>query len=151
MLVQQIITGGQTGVDRAAMDAALARGIPLGGWCPRGRRAEDGVIDAKYPLKETPSDSYPERTRWNARDADGVLILTRGAPSGGTRLGLEYAQSLHKPVHVVDLDGAANVGGVQAFIAAHGIQKLGVGGPRESQNPGIYQAAMKFLTALFAA
>lgn len=148
-MVEQIVTGGQTGVDRAAMDFALENGIPLGGWCPRGRRAEDGVIDKKYPLRETPTESYAERTRWNARDADGVLILTRGEPSGGTRLGLEHAQRLGKPVLVIDLNQPFDVASVRNWLVAHRIRQLGVGGPREGQHPGIYQAAMKFLTTLF--
>ena len=72
----KIISGGQTGVDRAALDVALELGLPCGGWCPRGRRAEDGPIDPRYPLTETPWDGYPQRTEWNVRDADGTLILT---------------------------------------------------------------------------
>ena len=83
-LVEKIVSGGQTGVDRAALDVALELGIPCGGWCPRGRRAEDGALSARYPLMETPSDDYVQRTTWNIRDSDGTLILTRGEPTGGT-------------------------------------------------------------------
>src|SRR3989442_2721366 len=84
----EIVSGGQTGVDRAALDTALALGLPCGGWCPRGRRAEDGPLPTRYPLRETPSSSYPERTVWNVRDSDGTLILHRGRLSGGTALTL---------------------------------------------------------------
>ena len=73
----EIVSGGQTGVDRAALDVALALGLACGGWCPRGRRAEDGPLPARYPLRETPSASYPERTEWNVRDSDGTLVLHR--------------------------------------------------------------------------
>ena len=73
--IAKLISGGQTGVDRAALDAALAAGLPIGGWCPKGRLAEDGVIPLRYPLQETPSQQYAQRTRWNVRDADGTLIL----------------------------------------------------------------------------
>src|SRR5436305_1193025 len=81
-----IFSGGQTGVDRAALDVALELGIPCSGWCPRGRRAEDGTIPPRYPLQETRSLAYPVRTRWNVRDSDGTLILTRGRPDRGTAL-----------------------------------------------------------------
>lgn len=79
----KIISGGQTGVDRAALDVALELGLPCGGWCPRGRRAEDGVIAERYPLTETRSARYAVRTVRNVRAADGTLVLTRGQPSGG--------------------------------------------------------------------
>src|SRR3989442_8006923 len=82
----EIVSGGQTGVDRAALDTALALGLTCGGWCPRGRRAEDGPLPARYPLRETPSASYPERTEWNVRDSDGTLVLHHGRLRGGTAL-----------------------------------------------------------------
>src|SRR5437660_8666127 len=97
----KLISGGQTGVDRAALDVALELGLPCGGWCPRGRKAEDGVIPDRYPLAETPSPSYRQRTRWNVRDSDGTLILVRGRPTGGTALTLASARRLGKPVLVV--------------------------------------------------
>src|SRR5438876_1977372 len=91
MIVSKIISGGQTGVDRAALDVALELGIPCGGWCPQGRRAEDGVIPARYPLRETPWWGYPQRTEWNVRDSDGTLILAEGEPDRGTVLTRELA------------------------------------------------------------
>src|SRR5437588_11049303 len=102
-MLQRIISGGQTGVDRAALDVALELGIPCGGWCPRGRRAEDGPIPEKYPLKETSTKEYPQRTEQNVCDADGTLILTRGQPDRGTALTAKLANRHRKPLYVVDL------------------------------------------------
>ena len=102
-VIGKIVSGGQTGVDRAALDVAQELGIPRGGWCPRGRLAEDGPIDARYPLEETPSSEYAQRTRWNVRDSDGTLVLTRASPRGGTAFTLRCARRLHRPVLVVDL------------------------------------------------
>src|SRR5512132_1315628 len=82
----RIVSGGQTGVDRAALDAAMAFGLACGGWVPRGRRAEDGAVPPRYPMRETRGYTYAERTRRNVRDSDGTLILTRGRPTGGTAL-----------------------------------------------------------------
>src|SRR6266851_4977853 len=93
----KIISGGQTGVDRAALDVALELGIPCGGWCPKGRRAEDGRIPKRYPLVETPTPAYPVRTEWNVRDSDGTLVLARGQASGGTALTIEFATDYGKP------------------------------------------------------
>src|SRR5512134_3746342 len=103
MKIERVVSGGQTGVDRAALDAALALGLPCGGWCPRGRRAEDGAIPLHYPLRETPTARYPQRTEWNVRDSDGTLILTRGRPRGGTAYTISVARRLGRPLLVVDL------------------------------------------------
>src|SRR5947209_13063019 len=99
-MVAKIVSGGQTGVDRAALDVALELGLPCGGWCPRGRRAEDGPLPARYPLTETSWEGYPQRTRWNVRDSDGTLILTRGQPDRGTALTIKLAQRLGKPYRI---------------------------------------------------
>src|SRR3954447_23558628 len=99
----KLISGGQTGVDRAALDVALALGIPCGGWCPKGRKAEDGPIPERYPLTETPSGSYSQRTRWNVRDADATLILTWGQPTSGTLLTVNACRGTDKPHLVLDL------------------------------------------------
>ncbi|PSQ85488.1 MAG: molybdenum cofactor carrier, partial [Bacteroidetes bacterium QH_2_63_10] len=90
--MRKIISGGQTGVDRAALDAALAFNVPVGGWCPKGRRAEDGQIPDRYPLEETPSEAYEQRTAWNVRDSDGTLIITDGSLEGGTALTMTEAR-----------------------------------------------------------
>jgi len=144
-VVRKVVSGGQTGVDRAALDAARSLGLPHGGWCPRGRRAEDGPIDAGYPLEETPTDDYAERTRWNVRDSDGTLVLTRGRPSGGTALTVGLARRQGRPLLVLDLTARPDAGDVARWIHEAGIGVLNVAGPRESQKPGIYEEARLFL------
>jgi len=143
--LRKIVSGGQTGVDRAALDVAASHGLPAGGWCPKGRKAEDGIIPEEYPLEETPSPRYPVRTAWNVRDSDGTLILTRGRPSGGTALTHEEAGRRSKPVLVVDLDRDPAPEGVRKWLRVNGIQVLNVAGPRESTQPGIGEAAATFL------
>lgn len=144
-VVEKIISGGQTGVDRAALDVALRLDIPCGGWCPRGRLAEDGVIAKRYPLAETPSRKYRVRTQWNARDSDGTLIITRGRCRGGTALTEELATQLGKPCLVVDLDQDPDVRGIHAWLLAEQIRVLNVAGPRESQRGGIHDRALTLL------
>ena len=97
-----ILSGGQTGVDRGALDAALEVGVECGGWCPDGRTAEDGRIPDRYPLVELEGAGYAERTRRNVEDSDGTLILCVGAPVGGTALTLELCGVLSKPVCLID-------------------------------------------------
>lgn len=143
-----VVSGGQTGVDRAALDAALALGFPCGGWCPRGRKAEDGPIDQRYPLEETPSARYSQRTRWNVRDSDGTLILTEGPPTGGTDLTRRVAERLGRPCHVVDLSRTRAVVPVVSWIRSNGIGVLNIAGPRESTCPGIGKRAKKYLNGL---
>src|SRR5205807_8090891 len=104
----KIVSVGQTGVDRAALDVAVELGLACGGWCPKGRRAGDGVIPNRYPLAETPREKYPQRTEWNVRDSDGTLILTRGRPKGGTALTKSLARRLRKPCLVLDLSQSAD-------------------------------------------
>jgi hypothetical protein len=148
-LMRKVLSGGQTGVDRAALDVALRLGLPCGGFCPRGRRAEDGPIDERYPLVETPSDDYAERTEWNVRDSDGTLVLARGNPSGGTALTIEIARRLGRPCHVVDLTGDPDPAPAALWLAEARIEVLNVAGPRESQRPGIGEEARAFLERLF--
>ncbi len=145
---RRIVSGGQTGVDRAALDVALALGIECGGWCPRGRRAEDGPISPDYPLAETESQHYEDRTERNVLDSDGTLILTRGELGGGTALTHDLALRHGRPVLVVDLDRDAATAHVRDWIAAHRIATLNVAGPRESGRPGIHLAAKAFLEEL---
>ncbi len=146
-MVARVVSGGQTGVDRAALDAALELGIPCGGWCPRGRRAEGGPVPDAYPLRETPTAAYPERTAWNVRDSDGTLVLTRGAPRGGTALTLALARRAGKPALVAD-PGEGSPAEVAAWLAREGIRTLNVAGPRESEAPGIHDDAVAFLRGL---
>jgi hypothetical protein len=145
----KIISGGQTGVDRAALDVALEMGIPCGGWCPKGRRSEDGAIPERYPLQETDSPSYPQRTEWNVRDSDGSLVLTRGQPRGGTALTIELGDRWKKPHLVVDLDDPCFPHMVATWAQSHHIRILNVAGPRESESSGIYDVAVRFLREIF--
>jgi hypothetical protein len=148
-----IISGGQTGADRAALDFAIAHGIPHGGWCPLGRRAEDGVLDARYRLRETESRNYRQRTRRNVADSDATLILNLGELADGSLATLHFAERANKPARVVALDAdglAAEAARVRDWLAAHAVAVLNVGGPRESKRPGIYRKALVFLEALHA-
>ena len=141
----KIISGGQTGADRAALDWAIANNIPHSGWCPQGRRAEDGVIADRYQLDETPSGDYEQRTEWNVRDSDGTLVLTRGKPTEGTAFTIELAKKLGKPCLVLDLNDAPSEAAVRTWANAHKVRVLNVAGPRESKCPGIYAQATEFL------
>ncbi len=149
-MVEKIVSGGQTGVDRAALDVALELGLPCGGWCPKGRKAEDGPIARRYPLQETPSDDYAQRTAWNVRDSDGTLILTRGQPTEGTALTIELAERQGKPHLVMDLHEQPDRASVRAWITTHRIRVLNIAGPREEKSPGIYALASQFLRQLLS-
>ncbi len=149
-MLTTIVSGGQTGADRAALDVAAELGLAAGGWCPRGRRAEDGPIPQSYPLKETQSANYKTRTRMNVADSDATLILTLGPPMGGTALTLRYAQDLGRPCLVVDLAGQVGAGAARRWLADHAIGLLNVAGPRESSAPGIRDKAARFLRSLLA-
>jgi putative molybdenum carrier protein len=140
-----VISGGQTGVDRAALDAAVAAGVPHGGWCPRGRRAEDGVIPARYRLREHASARYAARTEANVLEADATLVLAHGPLTGGTALTRRTARRHRRPLLVVDLAADADAGAVRRWLDAHRVRVLNVAGPRESQHPGIADRARRFL------
>jgi hypothetical protein len=147
--IHTVRSGGQSGVDRAALDAAMAVGLPVEGWCPRGRRAEDGRIADRYPLRETPSYRYAQRTAWNVRDSDGTLVLLFGEAAGGTKLTVEEAQRRGSPYHVQRLDAADALPSVLRWLGKEDIRDLNVAGPRESEAPGIYDAAFTVLRRLF--
>jgi len=144
-MIERVISGGQTGVDRAALDVALKLGVPCGGWCPRGRRAEDGPLREIYPLQETPSSSYTQRTQWNVRDSDGTVVLYKSSLSGGSALTVELAKEHNKPCLVIDLceDSSSEI--LLDWLKRHKIQTLNVAGTRESGSAGIYDEACKFL------
>jgi hypothetical protein len=144
----KIVSGGQTGVDRGALDAAMALGIPHGGWCPKGRRAEDGAVPSIYQLAETDSPQYAVRTERNVLQSDATLILCHGRPSGGTELTLRLAERHQRPYLVVDA-GAPPSAKVRRWLAKIRPATLNVAGPRESQAPGIAAQAAEFLTRLF--
>ena len=141
----RIVSGGQTGVDRAALDVALELDLPCGGWCPKGRRALDGPIPLRYPLQETQSADYSVRTRLNVRDSDGTLILNCGELGGGTAYTVKVAQELGKPFLVVSLDDPADPGSVRQWLENSAIRTLNVAGPRENKCPGIYRQARIYL------
>ena len=147
---QKIVSGGQTGVDRAALDMARKLGLPCGGWCPKGRKAEDGRLAATYALDETPTGEYAQRTEWNIRDSDGTLVLTRGRPSEGTAFTIEVARRLGKPCLVLDLLDRPRAATARTWANKHAVHVLNVAGPRESKCPGIYEEASSFLMKLFA-
>ncbi|OOZ35969.1 putative molybdenum carrier protein [Solemya velesiana gill symbiont] len=148
--VEKVVSGGQTGVDRAGLDAALELGIPCGGWCPKGRRAVDGVIPDKYPLTETSAENYNRRTEWNVRDSDATLILNEGAFEGGTAVTQVYAEKHKRPCLVVALDQKHDHAPVRKWLADNRIKVLNVAGPREEKRPGIHQRAWDFLRILFS-
>ena len=141
----RLISGGQTGVDRGALDAALKLGISHGGWCPRGRLAEDGRIPDRYELRETESSDYPVRTERNVCGSDATLILCRGRPTGGTELTLRLAEQYGRPNLVVDLDRAPDPAEIGRWLIEHRVETLNVAGPRESQSPGIATLARAYL------
>jgi hypothetical protein len=159
-----LISGGQSGVDRAALDAAIALGIAYAGWCPRGGWAEDfptppGLL-APYPeLKETPLVEPAQRTEWNVRDADACLIIVDAAGidvSAGTTLAQDLAHRYRKPVFIVDLSAPEGLKDASLWLrvqqARRGADlKLAIGGPRESEAPGIYAKAKEFIAALLNA
>jgi hypothetical protein len=139
MPLAKIISGGQTGADRGALDAALASDFPCGGWCPEGRRAEDGRIPDRYPVTELPGADYLKRTRQNVIDSDGTLVIYFGELSGGTLKTVQLCEQLKKPVLVLDgnaVDPDTAAKRAAAFVRSRGIRILNVAGPRESGRLG---------------
>ena len=145
--IAKIISGGQTGVDRAALDFAISHGIPHGGSVPAGRLAEDGVIAERYDMTEI-EGGYRQRTKQNVIDSDGTLILTCGELEGGSLATRDFAVRLGKPNLVVRLDKKSREKLAEEtlrWIQNQGIRILNVAGPRESKCPGIYAQASAFL------
>jgi len=144
-----IVSGGQTGADRAALDWALRHGIRCGGWCPHGRRAEDGVIASRYPLTETPSRDYRQRTRWNVRDTDPTVIFSIDAGlEGGSLLTRELATQRAKPwLHLHP--GVDAVALLRRFLTVHRPRVLNVAGPRAAKAPGIAAFVCRVLDDTF--
>lgn len=150
-MLSKIVSGGQTGADRAALDWAIGRGAPHGGWCPKGRKAEDGTIDQRYQLVETPSDDYSQRTEWNVRDSDGTVIFSiQKELRGGSRLTIELAEQYDKPViHLCREDERTNhARELRSFIERFGITILNIAGPRASDEPDVYQFVSSVLDSL---
>jgi len=148
----KIVSGGQTGVDRAALDFAIQHGYEHGGWCPHGRRAEDGVIPPIYRLRETDSLDYDERTEKNVVDSDATLIVVREAGlSGGTAFTKTCAEHHGRPVIVIyEPEGVSKSAAVLSkFLKRNNTRTLNVAGPRESQAPGIGKFVRELLEAAF--
>jgi hypothetical protein len=138
--VAKVVSGGQTGADRGGLDAAIELGIPHGGWCPRGRRAEDGRIPERYALVETRSPDYDVRTERNVRDSDATVVFTSGEPEGGSALTVRLAGDLGRPCRHVDLASADDerlASALGDWLAEQAPRVLNVAGSRESRNPGV--------------
>jgi hypothetical protein len=154
-LIQKVISDGQTGVDRGALDAAIRLNISHGGWCPLDRRAEDGPIPSHYQLTETELPDYKARTERNVVDSDATLILARGPLIGGSFMTHSFAYNHGKPVHVVDLysltseqSRKASVHEARQWILKSDVDVLNVAGPRESHSEGIAAEATAYLVNL---
>jgi len=142
-----IVSGGQTGADRAGLDFAIYNKIPHKGWCPKGRKAEDGKISAQYQLQETPSADYLQRTEWNARDSDGTVIFTMGKElTGGSKRTAEFASKHGKPLlHLYPGKSYQMAVELLSFVTRNNLQTLNVAGTRGSKEPEIYRFALEVL------
>lgn len=153
-LIQKIVSGGQTGVDRAALDFAIENDVPHGGWAPNGRQAEDGKIPLKYQLTELSDGGYRQRNKRNVQDSDGTLIINSGPLDGGTLVTSHFAEKLGKPCFIAQLDGG-NLTEIAVEIASwlhvNAVKKLNIAGPRESKRPGIYAKSQELLMSVVAA
>lgn len=148
--IKKIVTGGQTGVDRGALDAAMALGIHHGGWCPRGRLAEDGPIAPRYQLQELDSSDYAVRTERNVLDSDGTLILYRDRLRGGTALTSRLAKEHGKPLLRVRLDRAIEFEKIVRWLGDEGIEVLNIAGPRGSSHPDLQSQTCELVKKLIA-
>ncbi len=148
--IKKIISGGQTGVDRAALDFAIEHKIPHGGYCPKGRKAEDGRIDDRYQLIELESPQYEARTEKNLLEADGTLVIGQGTLSGGTALTIEQCLNHLRPLHIIDLEDidAETRQEFWQWIDTNAVRTLNIAGNRESKNP-VYERAYSCLEFLF--
>ena len=146
-MIRKIISGGQTGVDRAALDVAIALDFSYAGWCPKGRAAEDGIIGHRYILKETPSEDYSQRTEWNVRDSEATLIILSNEPVGGALFAIKLALSLSKP-HLIFNPDFENVEVIRRWVCKNKIEILNIVGPRSSQEPEIYFKAYHVIVGL---
>ncbi len=150
-MVEKIVTGGQTGADRAALDTALELDLAVGGWVPQGRWAEDGAVPAHYPnLREAESREPAVRTELNVRDSDATVVLSHGEPSGGSAFTLEVAKRIGRPFLHIDLSGTSirdAARQLREWLAIEGPQTLHVAGPRSSEDPEIFDAVKLVLAS----
>jgi hypothetical protein len=153
MALTKIVSGGQTGVDRGALDAALEAGFPCGGWAPEGRVAEDGTLPERYPLRELPGAGYEERTLQNVLDSDATAILYSGKLEGGTRQTMVHCVEHGKPFELIDATHTAPREAalkLAAFIERNRVSVLNVAGPRASKWTGGYQYVRSTLRHLLS-
>ncbi len=151
-LLEKIISGGQTGADRAALDAALEAGFPCGGYCPKGRKAEDGVIDDRYPLEEI-DGGYARRTLMNVKAADATLVFYSEELSGGTLQTVKYCRQERKPclrIDIARLDERVAINTLADFLRGSNTRILNVAGPRASGCPSIYGQVRNVMLGLIA-
>lgn len=151
-MIRKIISGGQTGADRAGLDVAIDLGISHGGWIPKGRKTEDGTLPDKYQLQEMPTASYPKRTEQNVIDSDGTLILSHGKLTGGSALTMKLAKKHERPwlhINFLKANGFRAAEDINKWIMRNGIKVLNVAGSRASKDPLIYDATYKALKAAF--
>ncbi len=146
----RIVSGGQTGVDRSGLEAAIALGIAHGGWCPKGRLSEDGSIPSRYALREMNSADYPARTEQNVIDSDATLILYERRLKGGTLLTRKFAIEHGRPHLCVRLSSESSLVKTVRWLGEVRPQTLNVAGPRDSTAPGIERRALEFLLRVFA-
>lgn len=152
-MISKIVSGGQTGADRAALDVTLKYGFPHGGWCPKGRMAEDGPIRSAYVLAESKSKNYLQRTEWNARDTDGTVVFTmKSAVTGGSKRTIDFAKKHTKPwLHLYPEMDEDPVEALLRFVERHRIQTLNVAGSRGSKEPQLHGWVCNVLEAAFFA
>ncbi len=151
-MIEKIVSGGQTGADQAALDAAISWKIPHDGWVPKGRKTEAGKLANKYQLKETPTENYDERTEKNVIDSDGTLIFSHGELRGGSRFTEEMTEKHNRPCLHIDLNRVNQFEAAQkinTWIDQNKIQTLNVAGTRASEDPAIYRAVMKIMITVF--
>ena len=151
-MLRKIISGGQTGVDRAALDVAMRLGVPHGGWIPKGRLTEEGPLPVHYQLEEMPTDEYVARTEKNVLESDGTLLISRGSPTGGTDYTRQMALKHGKQLLHIDLTLGQRASDAASLIASwiemNRIETLNIAGPRASNDPSVYMDAVNILTHL---
>lgn len=151
-MIKKIISGGQTGADRAALDASIEFHVPHGGWIPKGRLTEEGPLPEKYHLKEMPTSSYSKRTEQNVMDSDGTLIISRGFPTGGTAYTLEMTRRHKKPCIFINLEETSELDApsiISSWTIRQRIGVLNVAGPRASEDSGIYRNVRNIIEKIY--
>lgn len=158
-MIRKVVSGGQTGTDQAALQAAIDSGLDHGGWCPPGRICESGLIPERFNLSETPKECdssatdipRSQRTIWNVRDSDASLIfIEEGQRDNGTELGIETAKKLNKPYLVVDPASSDAITTIRKWINEINIEILSIGGPSENSSPGICERVYQILMDVFS-